>query len=122
MERGRPDGCYWQEGARHAHDDWWGWPLHAIFFLLLVALLVVGVVWAVRRLSPNAAAQAAVPGAMPAAVPAPDPAVAALRMRYANGEVSRDDFQNAMADLTGTAVAGPWPGDDPAEGTAPTAS
>ena len=78
MERGRPDGFYWQEGARHAHDDWWGWPLHAIFFLLLVALLVVGVVWAVRRLSPSAVAQAAAPGAMPVAVSAPDPAVAAL--------------------------------------------
>jgi hypothetical protein len=66
-------------------------------------------------------AQSAVPAAVLAGGPAHDPAVATLRMRYAKGEVSRDDFQNAIADLTG-AVPTAWPGAGPAEDTAPTES
>ena len=121
MDREHGNDFFFQEGPRHAHDDWWGWPLHAIFFLLLLALLVVGVVWAVRRLSPAVAAQAAVPGAVPPAALGGDPAVATLRMRYAKGEVSRDDFQSAMADLTGAAATPSWPGTAQGEDTAPTA-
>jgi uncharacterized membrane protein len=116
---------YWQQGAHHAHDGWWSGPLHAIIVLLLLALLVAGVVWLVRRLSPAVATQAAVSAAAPAAAMAADPAVAALRMRYARGEVSRDDFQHAMEDLTGATSALPgstWPGGSPGEDTAPTAS
>jgi uncharacterized membrane protein len=125
MDHGQGNGFYWQEGARHAHDGWWDGPLHAIVFLLLLALLVVGVVWLVRRLSPGAATQAAVPAAMPRAAVAADPAVAALRMRYAKGDVSREDFQHAMEDLTGAASAlpaSPLPDSNPGEDTAPTVS
>jgi uncharacterized membrane protein len=127
MHHGPGNDFYWQEGPRHAHDDWgwWGGPLHAIVFLLLLALLVVGVVWVVRRLSPAVATQAALPAAMPAAAMAADPAVAALRLRYAKGEVWRVDFQHALEDLTGAApvtAATPWPGTAPGEDTAPTAS
>ena len=120
MDHGHGNEFMWQEGARHAHDGWWDGPLHAIVFLLLVALLVVGVVWLVRRLAPGAAAQAAVPAVMPAAAFAADPAVAALRLRYARGEVSREDFRQGMEDLMGAAP--PWPGSNPGEDTAPTAS
>jgi uncharacterized membrane protein len=121
------NGFYWQEGAHHAHDGWWDGPLHAIVFLLLLALLVVGVVWLVRRLSPAVATQAAGAAAVPMAAMAADPAVAALRMRYAKGEVSREDFQHTLEDLTGaatdaTTAAAPWPGSTPGEDTAPTAS
>ncbi len=122
MDHERGNDFFWRESARHAHDDWWNGPLHAMFFLLLIALLVVGVVWAVRRLSPPVAAQAAVPAAVLAPAPGDDPAVATLRMRYAKGEVSRDDFQNALADLTGAVTTTPWPGDGPGEDTAPTAN
>jgi uncharacterized membrane protein len=121
--QGPGDDFFWHEGARHAHDGWWSGPLHAIVFLLLLALLVAGFIWLVRRLSAGAATQAAVPAAMPTAALVADPAVAALRMRYARGEVSRDDFQHAMEDLTGAAAATPsWPGSNPGEDTAPTAS
>jgi uncharacterized membrane protein len=93
---------YWDEGMRHAHDGWWGGPLHVIVFLLLLALLVAGAVWLVRYFSRGGLAPAAAgPALMPSGSAGPDPAVAALRMRYAKGEVSREDFQHAMEDLVG---------------------
>ncbi len=122
MDHGPGRDFDWQDSAHHAHDDWWGGPLHLIFFILFLALLVAGAVLLVRRLSPGVA-QAAVPAVAgaPASLAA-DPAVATLRMRYANGEVSREDFQHAMEDLTGAAAAWtPWPGSEPGEDTAPTA-
>ena len=123
MDHGQGHEFFFQEGARHAHEDWWGGPLHILFFLLFLALLVAGAVWLVRRLSPGVA-----PAAAPAVVGAPtvalaaDPAVATLRMRYAKGEVSREDFQHALEDLTGVAApTAAWPGSEPGEDTAPTA-
>ena len=81
------------------------------------------IVWLVRRLSPSVA-QAATPVAVPAGATAgggnaltADPAVATLRMRYAKGEVSREDFQNAIQDLTGAAPTAAWPGAGEAEDT-----
>ncbi len=124
MDHGQGHEFYWQESARHAQEDWWSGPLHLLVLVLFVALLVAGAVWLVRRLSPGLAQSAgpAVPGgtAVPAA-PATDPAITVLRMRYAKGEVSRDDFQHTMEDLTGVAApTAPWPG-EPGEETAPTA-
>jgi uncharacterized membrane protein len=111
MEHGRGNDFYWQEGARHAHDGWWGGPLHFVVLLLLLALLVAAVVWLVRKLAPAAAATTAVAPAAPAAAAALDPAVTTLRMRYARGEVSREDFQHTLADLTGAkADTAAWPG------------
>ena len=46
MRHGDGNNYFWQEGARHSHDSWWGGPLHLVVFLLLIALLVLGVVWA----------------------------------------------------------------------------
>ena len=122
MDHGPDNEPFWPEGARHAHDDWWGWPLHLIFFILVLALLVAGAVWLVRRLTP-AVAQAAVPAGATAPVSlAVDPAVATVRMRYAKGEISRDDFRHVMEDLTGVAAStAAWPGGEPDEGTTPTA-
>jgi hypothetical protein len=121
------DEFFWQDGPYHGHDAWWTAPLHALLVLLLVALLVVCVIWLVRRLSPGVA-QGATPAVAPAGAvvfagtpTATDPAVATLRMRYAKGEVSREDFQNAIEDLTGAAPAAAWPGDDPTK-NAPTES
>ena len=127
MERGPRGQFYWQEAPQHAHDDWWSGPLHAIVIVLLLILLIGSVVWLVRRLSPGVA-QAAAPALTPAAAGVPaaalaaDPAISTLRMRYAKGEVSREDFQHAMEDLTGVAAptAG-WPGDGPTEDTAASA-
>lgn len=103
---------YWGEGVRHAHNGWWGGPLHAVILLLFLALLVAGAVWLGRRFLRGGLAPApAGPQLTPAAAFASDPAVAALRLRYASGNVSRDEFQRAMRDLTGDGAV--EPGDDP---------
>jgi uncharacterized membrane protein len=100
---GGDNNQYFNEGMRHAHDGWWwGGPLHVIVLLLFLALLVAGAVWLFRRFSSGGfTPAAAVPAVMPPASVASDPAVAALRMRYASGEVSREEFRNAMEDLGG---------------------
>jgi len=114
---------FFQNGAHHGHDGWWYGPLHLLFLLLVIALIVAAAVWLVRRLSPGLAqttAPAAAPAGAVAASATADPAVTTLRMRYAKGEVSREDFQNALADLTGAEPpTGAWPagadaGDEPA--------
>jgi uncharacterized membrane protein len=113
-ERGGP---YWMYGAQHAHHEWWAGPLHALVVLAVVALLVVGAVWLVRRLmeGPPTTAVAAPGGGGSTQVS--DPAVAELRLRYARGEIERDAYLQSFADLTGRAEA--WPGQVPPE--APTA-
>jgi uncharacterized membrane protein len=119
MEHGHGNDFYWQEGARHAHEGWWAGPLHFVALLLLLALLVAGVVWLVRRLAP-APAQAIAPAADSAPALTGDPAVATLRMRYARGEVSREDFQHTLADLTGAdADTTGWPGSTPGDDVTP---
>jgi putative membrane protein len=63
----------------------WFW---AIFALLVLALLVVGVIWLVRTL----------------ARPGPAGASAArqeLDLRYARGELTREEYQQRRADLEG---------------------
>jgi putative membrane protein len=63
----------------------WFW---AIFALLVLALLVVGVVWLVRTLTR----------------PSPGGASAArqeLDLRYARGELTREEYQQRRADLEG---------------------
>jgi hypothetical protein len=124
--RGRGPALAWHDGGRHG-DDWWTGPAHFLVALAFVLLLVVAVVWLVRRVAPAAVAPAvtapataaaaappAVPPA-PAAAPTDDPAVAALRLRYARGEVGREEFQLTLADLTGGTTAPTWPGPAPAE-------
>ncbi len=118
MRHERGNEFFMQEGAWHAHDSWWHGPIHAVVLVLLLALLIGGIVWLVRRLSPSLAQAAtpAVAGASAAALAA-DPAVSTLRMRYAKGEISRDDYRAAFEDLTGEATSGEaWPGEE----TAPT--
>ena len=120
MRHERGNEFFMQEGARHGHDSWWDGPLHAVVLVLLLVLLIGGIVWLLRRLSP-AVAQASTPavaGASTAALAA-DPAVSTLRMRYAKGEISRDDYRAAFEDLTGTATSTEeWPGGEtgPTEG------
>ena len=115
---------FWEEASRHDHDAWWNGPLHLIVLLLLIALLVVGIVLLVRQLPGRGAVAAALvtDEAAAATTTAPDradPAVATLRMRYARGEVGRDEFLRALGDLA--TPAEPWPGGTVDE-SAPTAS
>jgi putative membrane protein len=64
----------------------WLW---AIFAVLVLALLVVGVVWLVRTL----------------ARPSPDSTTSAARqeldLRYARGDLTREEYQQRRADLEG---------------------
>ena len=105
---------YWDGGMRHAHDGLWAGPFHLIFLLLVLALLVAGGIWVVRRLSHGGFALVpAAPVVTPsAAMAGADPAVAALRMRLASGEVSRDEFHRTMGDLTGLTATEPSGGED----------
>ena len=116
MERPPGEGFYLHEGASHGRDSWCGGPIHIILLILFLVLLIGGGVWLVRRLSLASSIQAAVPAAV---ATTGDPAVSALRMRYANGEISREDFRHAMDDLTGT--ADPWPSGNTDAGPPPDA-
>jgi uncharacterized membrane protein len=123
---GGDGNSFWWEAPRHAHDAWWHGPLTFIVILLVVALLIAGVVWLVRRLSVGTTATGVAAGGSAAiAAAGVDPAVAALRMRYARGEVTRDDYLDAMADLIGAPGEAPTPAPEPestGDDTAPTAT
>jgi len=71
-----------------------GHPLLALLLLVLIVLLIVcAVVW-LFRLSPRGARHA-----LPAGLTPRDPAVESIRLRYARGEIGRDEFLRASADL-----------------------
>ena len=82
------------------HHGWWfGFWGHFIPFLLFVALIAL-VVWAVFRLSGRSYAPAmATAGVAP--VPRRDPALEEVRLRYARGEMSREEFVQRSQDLGG---------------------
>jgi uncharacterized membrane protein len=89
------------------HDAWWGF-----FHLLPIVLFLVAVgvaIWAVLRFTSRP-----VVGAI---APVRDPAVEELRIRYARGELARDDFAQRMRDLgspdIGPAQPNPTPADEP---------
>jgi putative membrane protein len=96
------------------------------FFALLVALLVLvlivlGIVLLVRLLrSPKHGTAPYVDRFPPVAGPAPtqyDPVFAELRMRYARGEIGRDEYLQRAADLGYGLLAAstpPGPGGPPA--------
>src|SRR5262245_1249819 len=102
--RHRDENEFLWAAPRHEHDMWWHGPLSFVPRLLVVALLGRGTVWLVRRLSPMPPAGAVGAAGIPAAASF-DPAVSELRMRYARGEVARDDYLSTMADLTGRDAA-----------------
>jgi putative membrane protein len=88
---------------RFMHDGWWWWPGMLLPFLLFLVLIGVGI-WAVVRLTSRPAPS--VPAAAPVAPPrGPDPALEEVRLRYARGEIDRDEFVQRSRDLGGT-VAG----------------
>jgi putative membrane protein len=74
------------------HGAWWGF-LHLLPFLMFLVLIGVGI-WAVLRFSSRPIAAVGTVGP-----PARDEAVEELRIRYARGELGRDDFAQRMRDL-----------------------
>jgi len=88
---------------------WWSDPLAMLTVVLLAALIAV-VVWGVLRMT-NTRAQ------LLAAAPAPshsDEAGQALRLRYARGDISREDYLARGADL-GLVPPGPMPEAPPSQ-------
>lgn len=83
------------------HGWWWGFWGHLIPFLFFVALIAL-VVWAVLRLSARTYVPAvAAAGVAPAPAPRRDPALEEVRLRYARGEMSREEFVQRSQDLGG---------------------
>jgi len=73
-------------------SGWWG--LGGIVPLVLFLVLAGVVVWAVLRLTPQSHAG-------PPAPPTPprDPVLEEVRLRYARGEISREEFLQRSRDL-----------------------
>jgi uncharacterized membrane protein len=86
-------------GDHHDGGASWHWIVPLLFLLALGAMIV----WMV--LQSRRTPRAAVPGGTAAV----DPALAELRLRYARGEVSREEFVATEADLRGLATPPPAP-------------
>jgi uncharacterized membrane protein len=118
-----------QEGLDRGFDaghQWFGagWPILGIaMFLILIGVLV----WAVLRIT-HAEARPALAGGGP--MPRPDGALDEVRLRYARGEMTRDEFVQRFEDLGGpptppaaggpapTSTITPMPPEDPTPGGA----
>lgn len=76
----------------------WGWGL-GIWGLILNIALIVGVVlliiWVVRRAFPNSGG-----GGFSSDPSSPDSAREILRIRYARGEISREQYQEMLAEIS----------------------
>ncbi len=64
-----------------------------LIFILLLIGLVVFVVWGIRRTSGGASS------AFPGSPAAPQTPKEVLQMRYARGEITREQYQQMMQDL-----------------------
>ncbi|MGA2836415.1 MAG: hypothetical protein ABSF84_07455 [Acidimicrobiales bacterium] len=94
----------------HAHH-----PFLGILFLLLLAGLIVLVVVGVTRLTRGRPAHGG-----PPAGPSIDPALVELRLRYARGEITSDDYRMRAGNLGYQVPPGPTPpGGSPTVGPPP---
>jgi putative membrane protein len=87
---------------------------------LLLLVLIGVIVWAVLRLTRDghvlaATGRAAVPAGA-AVGPRADAALDELRLRYARGEMTREDYAGRWADLTGATPARPEADPPPPDG------
>jgi uncharacterized membrane protein len=98
-----------------------GW----LLFVLLLAAAVALVVWAILRLTGRrgVSAVAGPPrGWSPEwSRPAPDPALQAVRLRYAQGEISPEEYARLVHDLGGEVPGPPAPPRGPAPAAPPDA-
>lgn len=78
--------------------DWWGFPLMSVFGVLLWVGLILAVIALVRRPSARPPSGGAGHGA-------PSSALRILEERYARGEITREEFHERRAVLTGAAPA-----------------
>ncbi len=89
------------------HGWWWPW-FGGLVPALLFAILIGVAVWAVLRLSSQ---PRTVPGAGGPVLPPPvrDPVLDEVRMQYARGQISREEFLQRSLDLGGSAPPPPAP-------------
>jgi putative membrane protein len=80
------------------HHGWW-WVGGLVPFVLLLALIGLAV-WAVLRMTSRGSRLFPAGGAT-AAVDRPDGALEEVRLRYARGEMSREEFLRRSEDLGG---------------------
>jgi len=95
---------YAVHGARfgnHVHRGEGWWLLGTVLELLMIAALVVLAVVVAQRLIGDGSRRGAATPATPAegSPTRPDEAVTQLRLRYARGELSREDYLRMTADL-----------------------
>ena len=90
-------------GGGHAGPGIFG----LLFFVVLVALAIVAAISAFRLYR---ARHELAPGAAPPVGRSEDGALAELRLRYARGEIGRDDFLARLHDLGGQLPEAPSPG------------
>lgn len=94
-------GPMMEHWARHGDRGWFlvGRGIALLVFLALTAMVVVALFAWLQRRSPVAATPAGTRD---------DAALGEVRLRYARGEISRDDYLRLASDLGGT-VPGPPP-------------
>ena len=85
----------------HVWPFWFLWPFHGLVTLLLLVLVVV--VLMRHRPAPYAYPAGAYPPGSPPPSPARSEALAILEVRYARGEIQRDEYLQKKADLGGAA-------------------
>jgi len=91
-----------------------------LFVILLGALVVVGVLLLVRLWNAPGRRAGADPSRRPP-YPMVDPAITELRMRYARGDITSDEYSARAGHLGYPTTPGPGPGSVPPEGqTSPT--
>ncbi|MFN2614612.1 MAG: hypothetical protein ABR552_07325 [Actinomycetota bacterium] len=81
-------------------------PWHAVLLFMLLAAFVAGDALLVIFLARRAGSTTMLTTHHPAAI---DPAIQQLRMRYARGDISRDDYLSAARDLGDPAAPPPPP-------------
>lgn len=91
MWQGMPYGYGYGDGWMHGGGYWLGMGLHGVFWLVLIAAVVVGIVWAVRS---TGRSQDTPPRGGSSARQI-------LDERYARGEIDREEYQARRKDLEG---------------------
>lgn len=90
-------------------SGWWYPVLHVIFWFAILAALVALGIWLVRRVERSPAPHTHREHPRPT-----DAALEHARVRYARGEITREQYLQIVADLGGTPPAIPSPPPPPA--------
>jgi uncharacterized membrane protein len=108
------------QGYGYGNMMGWGWGIiAAVFWLLVIAGVVVLVVWGIRQLSGNAHGHKTPGQGYYAEQPRGDQACEIARVRYAKGEITREQYAEICQ---GLGVPGPPPGGVVPPGTMPPGS